>query len=126
MIKVLIPFTEPDGAERAVRRLLGEPEKSDCQVELLAIVAPVAAANGRYSVAPALADEIARESALVWIARLGPLLAAASVPYHSTIVVGDHIKELEHALHRRDVDRILLPEAAHRSIGHERPVTVVA
>ena len=126
MVKVLIPFTEPDGGERAVRSLLADPAISECEVELLALVAPISAANGRYSVAPALAEEIARETALVWIARLGPLLAAAAVPYHATIVVGDRVKELEHAIHRVDVDRVLVPEAAHRSLERARPVTVVA
>jgi hypothetical protein len=94
-------------------------------VELLAIVAPMVAASARRSLSRSLAEEIAREAALVWIARLGPLLAAESVPYHSTIVVGDRAKEVEYAVHRSDVDRILLPEAAHRSIDRGREVTVI-
>ncbi len=125
MVKVLIPFTEPAGAERAVRQLLDEPDCSNCQVELLAIVEPVEAASARSSVSPALAGELAREEGSVWIARIAPLLADAKVPYHGAIAVGHCANEVEAAMHRVDVDRVMLPAATPRWRERPCPVTLV-
>lgn len=125
MVKVLIPFTEPDGGERAVRRLLADNNGSDCEVELLAIVEPIEAATARQSISPSLSRELAREAASVWIARIAPLLAAASLPYHSEIAVGDPASEIERALRRDDADRILLPAQASQQRHQARPLTVV-
>lgn len=125
MLKVLIPFTEPAGAERAIRRLLDDGALRECEVELLAIVEPEVRGSARRPVAPATAAQIARETAGAWLAKLGPLLRAASISYHPAIVVGDMAKEVEAALHRNDVDRIFLPRTTPHWQTDTPPVTLI-
>jgi len=126
MCKVLVPFTDQDSAERAIRQLLVEDVTDPLEVELLAIAEAPQLSNVRRFVPPGAAEEAARSTASCWIARLGPLLQAAQVPYHAEIVVGRPQAEIEAALHRTDVDRVLLPADAPRWSAAARPVTVVA
>lgn len=128
MTKVLIPFTEPEGAERAVRQFLAEANgsASDSEVELLAIVEPFKFETGRYPLSPSMLDQLAREAASVWLARVAPLLNAASTPYHAGVAVGDRAEEVERAVHRHDIDRVILPAEAAKCRDESRPVTVVA
>jgi hypothetical protein len=128
MTKVLIPFIEPEGAERAVRQFLSEANGSarDNLVELLAIVEPMHSETNRHASSDVAAKQLAREAASVWLARIAPLLSASSTPYHSDVVVGDRAEEIERAVHRHDIDRVILPENAARLREHTRPLTVVA
>ena len=80
MYKVLIPFTEPDGGERAVRHLLKEPPRA-LQVELLAIIEATGLHTSRRYISAASAEEASRATAMVWIAKVAPILQAAGVPY---------------------------------------------
>lgn len=128
MTKVLIPFIEPNGAERAVRQFLGEANGNarESEVELLAIVEPIESETNRHSLSAAQAKQLAREAASVWLARIAPLLSAACTPYHSEVVVGNRAEEIERAVHRHGIDRVILPENAARLREQTPPLTVVA
>jgi hypothetical protein len=125
MCKVLVPFTDRAGGERAIRRLLQEERDDALEVELLAIAEAPELANSRRFISAASAEQSARAAATCWIAELAPILQAAHVPYRANVVVGRPAVELDVALHRSDVDRIVLPA----TIPHwpaSPPVTVVA
>jgi hypothetical protein len=126
MKKVLVPFTDPDSAERALRSLLNEVRTEPFEVELLAVAEPVDLSNVHLFLSPQRAEQGARAAAACWIARLAPLLQAANVPYHARVVIGHAPAEIEAALHRRDVDRVVLPAMAARWSTAAPPVTVVA
>jgi universal stress protein family protein len=126
MKKVLLPFTDSDSAERALRSLLEEVHNEPYEVELLAVAEPVDLSIVHRFVSPQRAGESARAAAACWIARLAPLLQAANVPYRTNIVVGNAPAEIEAALHRTDVDRVVLPAAAPRWSTDAPPVTLVA
>ena len=127
MIKVLVPFTDPDSAERALRRLLQELPAGPLEVELLAIAEPPNLTHrAPFRLGPHRPKKSARAAAACWIARLGPLLQAANVPFHARVVVGDAPAEIEAALHRTDVDRVLLPATAPRWSAATPAVTVVS
>ena len=126
MKKVLVPFTDSDSAERALRSLLQEVHTEPYEVELLAVAEPVDLSNVHMYVSPQRAEQGARAAAACWIARLAPLLRAANVPYHASVVIGNAPAEIEAALHRTDVDRVMLPATAPRWSTAAPPVTVVA
>ena len=94
--------------------------------ELLAVAEPVDLSNVHMFVSPQRAEQGARAAAACWIARLAPLLQAANVPYHAYVVIGNAPAEIEAALHRADVDRVVLPATAPRWSTAAPPVTVVA
>jgi hypothetical protein len=126
MYKVLVPFTDRAGGERAIRRLLEEEEREGgLEVELLAIAeAPELRTSRRY-ISLASAECSARAVASCWIAELAPLLKAAHVPYQAHIVVGRPTVELDVALHRTDVDRVVLPATVPHWPSASPPLTVV-
>jgi hypothetical protein len=126
MKKVLVPFTDSDSAERAVRSLLREVHTEPYEVELLAVAEPVDLSNVHRFISPQRAEQSARAEAACWIARLAPLLQAAHVPYRAHVVVGNATAQIEAALHRTDVDRVMLPATAPRWSADAPPVTVVA
>ena len=126
MCKVLVPFTDPDGGERAIRHLLGEESRDALQVELLAIAEPPELSTQRRFISSASAEESARAAATCWIARLSPILRAAHVPYHAHVVVGRPLVELDVALHRTDVDRVVVPAMIPHWPAVSPPATVVA
>lgn len=125
MTKVLVPFTDPDSAERALRGLLDELPESSLEVELLAVAEPPNLSNVRRFISARTAEEVARAGAACWIARLGPLLDAANIPFHARVVVGNATAEIEAALHRTDVDRVLVSAAAPRWPVAAPAVTIV-
>jgi hypothetical protein len=114
MAKVLIPFTDPESAERAVQRLLDESPGPSLEVELLAIVEPLTPGKVIIFLSPQRAEALVRTAATAWIARIGALLTAANVPYRGQIAVGRAAVEIDAAVHRADVDRVLLPARAPR------------
>lgn len=126
MKKVLVPFTDPHSGERALRCLLQEVRTEPFEVELLAVAEPVDLSNVHMFISPQRAEQGARAAAACWIAKLAPLLQAANVPYHARVVIGHAPAEIEAALHRRDVDRVVLPATAPRGSTAAPPVTVVA
>ena len=109
MAKVLIPFTDPANAERAVRRLLDESSPSALDVELLAVVEPLTPGKVRMFLSPGHAEDLARAAAVQWLTHLGALLAAAGVPYRSEIAVGRAGPAIAAAVRHKHVDRVLLP-----------------
>jgi hypothetical protein len=139
MDKVLIPFTDPKSAERAVRKLLDEAPSSTFEVELLAVVEPLTPGKVRIFLSPERAERLARTAAACWLARIEALLDAANIRHHSEIAVGRPEAIIDEALRRPDIDRVLLPArrprwlsaatAAKRSAELTRivrhPVTVV-
>jgi hypothetical protein len=114
MAKVLIPFTDPENAERAVRRLLEESRATPLEVELLAVVEPLTPGKVRMFLSPGRAKELARGAAKAWIARIGALLAAAGIPYRVDIAVGRPGRVIAEAVRREDVDRVLLAGSSPR------------
>jgi hypothetical protein len=126
MCKVLIPFTDPEGAEHAIRQLLREESPDALEVELLAIAEAPELHRLRRFVSQHGAEEAARAAAGCWMARVAPMLQAAGVPYQTRIVVGHAPAEIEAALHRGDVDRVLLPALTPRWKEGRPSVTVVA
>ena len=125
MCKVLVPFTDRAGGERAIRRLLEEERDDALEVELLAITEAPELANSRRFISPTSAEHSARAAATCWIAELAPILQAAHVPYCAHVVVGRLAVELDVALHRSDVDRIVLPATVAHWPAASPPVTVV-
>jgi hypothetical protein len=126
MTKVLVPFTDPDGAEAVLRRLLDEPRNGPFEVELLAIAEPVRLPNVHRFISREQGEASARATAACWMARLVPLLQDAHVPYRTRVVVGHVPAEIEAALHRGDVDRVALPASAPRWSSTTPPVTVIS
>lgn len=126
MRKVLIPFTDPDSAERAIRQLLQEDAEDPIEVELLAIAEAPDLHNVRRYISPVAAGAAAHAAAACWIARLSPILQAAQVPFRAHVVVGHPAAEIEAALHRSDVDRVLLSAAAPHWPTAAPQVTLVA
>ena len=125
MCKVLLPFTDPHAGERAIRKLLKERPDA-LEVELLAITEAPAITGSRRFISRASAEEAARGAAQCWIAMLAPILEAAHVPYHARVVVGRPLLELDLALHRTDIDRVLLGDTLPHWAGVTPPATVVA
>jgi hypothetical protein len=139
MNRVLIPFTDPESAERAVRILLDETPSPTLEVELLAIVEPLTPGKVRIFLSPERAECLSRAAAGHWLARIEALLDAANIRHRSEIAVGRPEAIIDEALRRPDIDRVLLPArrprwlsaatAAKRSAELTRivrhPVTVV-
>jgi hypothetical protein len=125
MYKVLLPFTDPHAGERALRQLLKERPDA-LEVELLAINEAPDLTGSRRFVSHASAEEAARGAAQCWIAMLAPILQEARVPYRARVVVGRPLLEVDLALHRTDVDRVLLPDGLPRWADATSRATVAA
>jgi hypothetical protein len=126
MKKILVPFTDPRSAECALRSLLQETHTEPFEVELLAVAEPVSLANVHLYLSPQRAEQGARAAAACWIARLTPMLQDANVPHRARVVIGHVPAEIEAALHRHDVDRVVLPAETPRWSAAVPPITVVA
>ena len=135
MVRVLIPFTDPESAERAVRRLLDEPRRSALEVELLAIVEPLVPGKVPIYLTRRRADSLARAAAQSWIDRAGAQLRARGVPCRGFVALGRPKELIDAAVSRDDVDRVLLPAPRrfpaigrrrfHFARAAHRPVTIV-
>ena len=139
MNRVLIPFTDPESAERAVRKLLDEAPSPTLEVELLAVVEPLTPGKVRIFLSPERAEILARAAAARWLSRIEALLDAANIRHRSEIAIGHPAVVIDEALRRPNIDRVLLPArrarwlsaatAAKRSAELTRtvrhPVTVV-
>jgi nucleotide-binding universal stress UspA family protein len=136
MTRVLIPFSEPQGAARAVAMLIGEAPDRQTSVHLLAAVEPRVSGKVVLYVSPAHGEALVRAAAERWLAPLEAALAAAGIPCTSEIVVGPTRATIRDAAARVDVDRILLPAAKYRWLSQREraqieqrgrhPVTLVA
>ena len=114
MARVLIPFSSPEGARRAIAQLLAEAPDPRLTVHLLAAVEPRLSGKVRIFVSAERAHAAVREAGLRWLASLQPILTAAGVPSTSEVVVGTPWAAMREASTRPDIDRVLLP-VAHRS-----------
>ena len=114
MTRILIPFTDPQDAERAIRRLLDESPSSTTSVRLLAVVEPLTPGRINIYLSRARADALARAAAARWIDYLEALLRAASIKCTSEIAVGSPREVIAQAMGRADIDRVLLPTTSPR------------
>jgi hypothetical protein len=139
MARILIPFTDPQDAERAIRRLLDESPLLTTSVRLLAVVDPITPGKISIYLSQARAEALACAAAARWLDGLEALLKAAGIKCDSEIAVGPPRKLIAQAMARPDIDRVLLPArslrwwsrwtAVRRGItltrASHRPVTVV-
>jgi hypothetical protein len=109
MNRVLIPFTDPESAERAVRKLLDEAPSPTLEVELLAVVEPLTPGKVRIFLSPERAESLARAAAARWLSRIEALLDAANIRHRSEILIGHPAVVIDEALRRPNIDRVLLP-----------------
>ena len=117
MTRVLIPFSEPQGAARAVAMLIGEAPDRRTSVHLLAAVEPRVSGKVILYLSPDHAEALVRAAAERWLAPLEATLAAAGIPYTSEIVVGPTNATIRDAAARADIDRVLLPGARYRRLS---------
>jgi nucleotide-binding universal stress UspA family protein len=114
MVKVLIPITDPESGERAVKRLLRDGRGPGLEVELLAIVEPQTSGRVRMILSQQRAESLVRAAANRWLERLGALLTASGIPYRAEVAVGPANAAIEAAARRADIDRVLLPASTPR------------
>jgi hypothetical protein len=135
MVRVLIPFTDLEGAERAVQQVLDKPRRPQLEVELLAIVEPLTPGKVGIYLTRGRAESLARAAAERWIDQLGARLRARGIPCRGRVELGRPRRVIDAAVDRDDVDRVLLPAprrfAGTRRLGGafprtlHRPVTLV-
>ena len=109
MTRVLIPFAEPDGAQRAVEALLREPRCGPLTVHLVAVVEPLRPGKVAMFVSAERAESLVREAAERWLAQVAPPLAAAAVPFTTEILLGPPRETIAGLTRRGDIDRVVLP-----------------
>lgn len=136
MVRLLIPFAEPQGGMRAIDALLREPRDGGLAVHLAAVVEPLRPGKVAMFVSAARAESLVREAALRWLAPLEAKLAAAGVPFVSEVVLGAPGPTIRALAQRPDIDRVLLPPPRPGALGRRdierirdlspHPVTLVA
>ena len=114
MGRILIPFTDPQDAERAIRRLLDESPSPTTSVRLLAVVEPLTPGRINIYLSRSRAEALARAAAARWIDHLEALLRAANIKCTSEIAVGAPRAVIAQAMASADIDRVLLPTASPR------------
>jgi hypothetical protein len=114
MARILIPFTDPQDAERAIRRLLDESPSLTTSVQLLAVVEPLTPGRISIYLSRARAEALACAAAARWLDGLEGLVKAAGIKCDSEIVVGPPRKLIAEAMARTDIDRVLLPTTSPR------------
>lgn len=114
MTRVLIPFTDPQDAERAIRRLLDESPSLTTSVQLLAVVEPLTPGKVGIYLSPTRAEALACAAAARWLDGLEALLKGAGIQCESEIAVGPPRKLIAQAMARTDIDRVLLPTTSPR------------
>jgi hypothetical protein len=114
MARILIPFTDPQDAERAIRCLLDESPSPTTSVQLLAVVEPLIPGKISIYLPQARAEAMASAAAGRWLDGLEALLKAAGIKCDSEIAVGPPKKLIAQAMARTDIDRVLLPVGSPR------------
>jgi universal stress protein family protein len=114
MARILIPFTDPQDAERAIRRLLDESPSPTTSVRLLAVVEALTPGKISIYLSRARAEALARAAVACWLDRLEALLKTAGIKCDSEIAVGPPRKLIAQAMARADIDRVLLPTTSPR------------
>lgn len=113
MARVLIPFSDVESGERAVRRLLDVPRDPRLSVELLAIVDPMTPGKVAVFVSHDEAVAQSRAAAARWLRHLQRMLDDAGIAHRSSIAVGPVREMLRRAGERTDIDRVLLGVREH-------------
>lgn len=113
MARVLVPFSDFESGERAVRRVLNEPRNPALAVELLAIVDPLTPGKVAAFVSREQAEAQSRAAATRWLEALQTMLQGAGIPHRSSIAVGPVRAVLRRAGERTDIDRVLLGTREH-------------
>lgn len=136
MMRVLIPFAEPEGALRAIDALLREPRDGGLAVHLAAVVEPLRPGKVAMFVSADRAEALVRDAARRWLAPLETKLAAAGVPFVSEVVLGAPGPTIRALAQRADIDRVMLPPPRIGALGRRdierirdlspHPVTLVA
>ena len=136
MARILIPFAEPEGAQRAVEALLKEPHDPAVSVHLVAVVEPLRPGKVAMFVTAERAESLVRDAAQRWLAPLAAKLAAAGVTVTTETVLGPPKATIERLAQRTDIDRVLLPppragwlwrhDGEHIRDLSPHPVTLVA
>lgn len=109
MTRILIPFSNPEQGERAVRRLLDEKPSASVEVELLAVVDPLTPGKVSIFLSQERAEALASAAAERWLERLELLLDAARVRHRSQIALGAPRRVIAEAMRRNDIDRVMIP-----------------
>jgi nucleotide-binding universal stress UspA family protein len=109
MAKVLIPFAEPEGAQRAVDALLREPPDPALTVHLVAVVEPLRPGKVAMFVTAERAESLVREAAQRWLEPVAAQLAVAGIAFTTETVVGPPKATITALTQRPDIDRVLLP-----------------
>jgi len=112
MARILIPFTEPDGAERAIRCLIDERPSPATHVLLFAAVEVLTPGKVSIYLSEARAEKLVRAAAARWIDDLEAILKSSGIHCSSEIAVGPPKKLIAAAMSRPDIDRVLLPARA--------------
>ena len=136
MPRVLIPFAEPEGAQRAVHALLKEPPDPSLTVHLVAVVEPMRPGKVPMFLSAERAESLTREAAQRWLAPLAAQLAAARIAVTTETVLGPPKKTIAALTQQPDIDRVLLPppragwlwrhDGEHIRDLSPHPVTLVA
>lgn len=109
MARILIPFTEPEGATRAVEALLREPRDARLAVHLAAIVEPMRPGKVPMFLSADRAEILVREAGRRWLAPLEARLRAAGIAFSSEVIAGPPRATVTQLTAREDIDRVLLP-----------------
>ncbi|MFO1323682.1 MAG: universal stress protein [Burkholderiales bacterium] len=124
MARILIPFAEPDGALRAVARILDEPPGPRLSVHLLAAVEPLRPGKVRMFVSADAAEAQVRDAARRWLAPLEAALRAVGAEVTTEISLGPPRATIRAATARPGFDRVILPSEVPRE--YERAASRVA
>ncbi len=109
MAKILIPFSEPEGATRAVEALLREPRDAKLAVHLVAIIEPLRPGKVPMFLSAERAESLVREAGERWLAPLAARLRAAGIAYTTQVIAGSPHTTVSELANREDIDRVLLP-----------------
>lgn len=109
MAKILIPFAEPEGAQRAVDALLREPFDPSLCVHLVAVVEPLRPGKVAMFVTEAQAESLVRQAAQRWLAPIEAQFAAAGIPFTTEVVLAGVHESIAKLTQREDIDRVVLP-----------------
>jgi nucleotide-binding universal stress UspA family protein len=109
MTRLLVPFSEPEGAARAVDALLCEPRNGALTVLLAAVVEPLRPGKVAIFLSAERAESMVRDAARRWLAPLEAKLAAAGVAFESEVVLGPPRTTIRSLAQRADIDRVMLP-----------------
>lgn len=114
MRRVLIPVTDFEAGQRALRRLLDEFPLAGTEVLLVGIAEPLTSGRVAMQLSASRAQAMAASVIGDALSRLGALLDAAGFAYRTELVSGSRRALLAQLARRDDVDVMLLPGGGWR------------